>query len=785
VTESADMLREKAKASLPPLDGEVRVAGLAEPVEILWDRWGVPHIYAQSTHDLYFAQGYVLASERLFQMEFFLRLGSGRLAELFSELALPMDRFIRTVGWNRAGKSIADQWDDLSWEMASAFSDGVRAWGDRMPARPLEYDILDLDPLLAEPREMAEMAAAAGVFMAWSLSTNWDAELLRAEIAERFGWEAMTTLFPDLPTEASGVFAGHDGGPAGRRRAFDLLREAPVLPKGQGSNNWVVGGSRSTTGMPLLANDPHLQVMLPSIWYEMHLSAPGIDVRGVSLPFSPGVIIGHNERIAWGFTNVGGDTQDLYLEQLNDEGTAALYLGEWEPLAVHREEIGVRGREEPEVLEVRETRHGPLLDSYMIGVASPEVVAGGITKTYALRFVGLEEGVKLSTVHQLDTASHFDEFRAAGSGWVCPGQNFIYADIDGNIGYQCTGLHPIRRAGDGTIPVPGWTDEYEWDGFVPFEELPWAFNPEQGYLVTANNKPHDDSYPHLLGKDFIPPFRARRIAHLLTATDRHDRDSFARIHIDTFSIPATEIVPHLYLLEPESDRQKGALGLLAEWDFDLAEGSAAAAIYEVWAVKIAEAVLKPKLGGELFQHYYGRRQWTNSFLYQVLPNLLAYPTAAWWGGDGQEARDRVLRQTLDAALDELTGVMGDDMAAWAWGRIHRVRFAGALALIPDLAELFTAAEGPLGGDEQTVLQGMYEPGAGYGAVIVPSWRQVIDLSDLDASVGTHTVGQSGNPASPHFNDLYPLWSKGEYHPLPFTRAAVEAAAESTLTLVPE
>jgi penicillin amidase len=785
MSDLTDMLRERAKAALPPVEGELRLSGLHEPVEIFWDPHGVPHIYANNTHDLYFTQGYVAASERLFQIELSMRLGTGRLSEVIGERTLPMDRFIRTVGWNRAGRRLIEQWDDLSWEMSEAYAGGVRAWIDRMPVRPLEYEILQLDPLFPEAREAAAMSAASSVFMVWSLSTNWDAELLRVELAERLGWEAMATLFPELPTEPEIVQAGKTAGPDGRRSTLDLLLQAPSFPAGQGSNNWVVAGRRSATGMPLLANDPHLFVQVPSIWFETHLSAPGIDVRGVSLPFAPGVIIGHNQRIAWGITNLGGDIQDLYLEQLNEDGSAALYEGVWEPLTVHREEIVVRGRAEPEIVEARETRHGPILDSYLVSVADPTVVRGGITRTYALRSVGLEEGAKPSTIYRVNTATNFDEFRAALADWAAPGSNFVYADVDGNIGYQANGLHPIRKRGDGTIPVPGWTDEYEWDGYIPFDEMPRSYNPDEGFLVTANNKIHDDSYPYLIGKDFLPPFRARRITELITQRDLHDKDSFARIHMDTVSLPARSIVPHLVSIEPVDDRQKQALALLSEWDFDLRADSAAAALYEVWCCRIAELILKPRLGEELYVHYYAKRQWTNTFQYQVLPSLLEFPTATWFGDEGREARDLALREALDAAIDELSAKLGEDLAAWQWGAIHRVRFAGQFALIPDLTELFTAAEGPMGGDEQTVLQGLYEPGSSYQALVVPSWRQVIDLGDLDASVGTHTVGQSGNPASPHFNDLYPLWSTGRYHPLPFTRAAVEAAAQSKLDLLPD
>ena len=776
----ADGLKEVARRGLPPVEGEVRAPGLEAPVEVIRDGWGVPHIYARSLHDAWFAQGYVVASERLFQLEFFGRLGTGRLSELFSELTVPVDRYVRTIGWNRIGERLGAQYDDLSLEMVHAFAGGARFWLETMPEKPVEYHVLDAEPWLAEDDELPAIGAASGAFMAWGLSRNWDHELLRAEIAERLGPEAMRELFPDLDTEAAVVEAGKEGGPS----RLALLRDAILPPPGQGSNNWVVAGSRTASGKPLLANDPHLAVATPSIWFECHLSAPGLEVAGVSLPFSPGVVIGHNDRIAWGFTNTEGDVQDVYLERISEDGRSVEYRGEWEPLIVHREEISVRGRDEPDVLEVRESRHGPLMTAYTVGVADPVIVEGGIRRSYALRWVGAEAGIQPSTLHRLNTARDWDGFRAALEAWRCPGQNVVYADTDGNIGYQMLGVYPIRRRGDGTVPVPGWTDDYEWDGWIPFDELPRAFNPDEGFLCTANNKVHGDDYPHLITRDWLPPYRARRLAELITQTERHTVESFARMQLDTVSLPAREIAPSLSRIEPVDDRQKSALAMIAQWDGDLAADSAPAALYEVWCEHIARAVLGRVMDDELLTHFHGRREWSNAFQYQVLPTLLRYPTGRWFGADGAAARDRVLGAALDAALDDLTTRLGDDMESWRWGSLHRVRFAGRLAIIPDLADLFTAGEVEVGGDEQTVHQGMFEPGLSYEVVVAPSWRQVIDLADLDASVGTNTVGQSGNPASPHFGDLVELWGSGRHHPMPFSREAVERAAEATLRLLP-
>ncbi len=769
-----EQAREAAHEALPPVEGEVAVAGLGRPVEVIRDRWGVPHVYAESLEDVFLAQGFIQASERLFQIDMVLRTANGRLATIFSELALPLDRFARTVGWHVAGRRIAAGYDDLSRTMASSFRAGVRAWLKVMPAPPVEYRVLELEPDLPDDDGYW---AAAGVLLAWGLSGNWDQELLRAEIVDRLGWEAMLDLFPDLPAEAPPAIAGK--APSG----LELMKAAPPRRAGRGSNNWVVAGSRTASGAPLLANDPHLEAMMPSIWFEAHLSAPGYEASGVALPFAPGVVIGRTAHHAWGFTNVGGDTQDLYLELLSEDGTAARYEDAWEPLQLRREEIVVRGRK-TQVLEVRETRHGPILDSYAIGIAHPEIVEDGIGQTYALRWVGAEHGIQPSTLVRMARADGFPAFREAVRDWGAPGQNMVYADVDGSIGYQCTGLYPVRGNGDGTVPVPGWASHNEWDGFVPFDELPAEMNPETGFLATANDKIHDDSYPHLIGRDFLPPARVRRIVELLTGTEKHSRDTFAAIQADTVSLPARELVGYLLTIEPATERQREALTELAGWDGDLAAESAAAAVYEVWCKHVAEQVLRRALGEELFQHYYGRTQSVGSWKAQVLPNLLANATARWFGIDGGPARDDLLRRALEGAVAELDERLGEDVSAWRWGALHRAVFAGPLAIVPDLAPLFTGGVLETGGDDDTVNQSGFEPGASYEVAVLASWRQIVDLSDPDASVGVHTTGQSGNPASPHWNDLVPLWSRGEYHPLPFTRAAVQANAETAMTLAP-
>ncbi|HYH28216.1 MAG TPA: penicillin acylase family protein, partial [Actinomycetota bacterium] len=455
--ELAERLRTAAEEAVPKLEGEIRAPGLRGRVEVLRDRWGVPHVYAERPTDLFFAQGFLVASERLFQIEAARRLGLGRISELFGGLTLPLDRFVRALGWNRTAKRLVGGWDSRSMEMSASYNEGIRAWYEMMPALPVEYVFLEAEPWVPTGEEASIADAAAAVFLAWSLSRGWDGDLLRAEVAERLGLEAMRVLFPDPEPVPPPVQAGKLGGDPAR---LLLLEQALLPPPGQGSNAWVVGPSRSASGRPLLANDPHLATQLPPAWFEVHLSAPGYHAAGVALPFSPGVVSGHNERIAWGVTNSEGDVQDLFLEQLSAHGTSARFRQGWEPVQVHTEEIRVRHSDERFVVEARETRHGPLIDSYTIGIGAPTVIEGGVRRSYALRWVGFTHGIQPSAVWRLNVAHDWDSFREAARHWTCPGQGMVYADVEGNIGFQLTGVYPLRRNHDGTLPVPGWTGEY-------------------------------------------------------------------------------------------------------------------------------------------------------------------------------------------------------------------------------------------------------------------------------------------------------------------------------------
>ena len=745
-----DQLRASAQAALFPLTGELTAPGLRDPVEVLRDRYGVAYISADSLEDLWFAQGLVTAGERLFQIDMALKQANGRLSELFGDLTLDDDRFTRTIGINRAGVAIAAAWDDTSKSMVARFREGILSWIGAMPAPPVEYVLLDASPEI--PDDDASWAACWAMF-SWGLSGNWDLELLRVHLAAELGEEVAGRLVPPL--------SGHPAAASAGRLAGDLLEELPRTPRGQGSNEWAIAGDRTASGKPLLANDPHLLVQQPGAWVELHLRAPGYEARGVAAPFAPGIVLGTTAHHAWGATNVGGDVQDLYLEQLNEDRTAAAYEDSWEPLTTHLEEIRVRGSDEPVVHEVRATRHGPLLDSYLTGRLRP--TRRLLEASYALRWVGADHSIRPSALIDVANVESFEEFRHAARALECPGQNLVYADVDGTIGYQCTGLHPIRPAGDGTVPVLGWNAEHEWKGFVPFEELPAAVDPGRGYLVTANDRIHADDYPHLIGLDFHAPDRAARITDLLEARTDHTVDTCRVIQLDTVSLAARALLPRISLADAR------ARELFQDWGHDLGADSAPAALWEVFVDELS----RRSVNGEeaLVAEYLTDRE---LFRCRALPQLL----------DEGVVSQEELDDALAAAWDRCAEAMGPDPASWRWGEIHRARFVHPLGRMPGLESLFVAAELPLGGDEQTVNNAGFEGDGPFDVYVVPSWRAVYDLSNLDDSMGVLPTGQSGNPASPHWNDQTDAWAAGELRPLPFTRAAVEAAATERLTIVP-
>ena len=764
MSDPLEHLRARAAAALPPLEGSVAVRGLAGAVTIGRDARGAFLIEAGSLEDLWFAHGFATASERLFQLELAIRAANGRLAEIVGPPAFESDRFARTIGLHLAGETSVRSWTDHDHEMHGRFREGARAWLEAMPAAPVEYAILELEPWLPEE---PEPWAACVAYLAWNLSNNHDQELLRAWIYERGGAEAVEALLPPVGTEVEPAAV-----PGAR---YGALLDGPArrVP-GQGSNAWVVSGSRTASGLPLLASDPHLLALHPSPWVEVALRAPGYDARGVALTFAPGVTIGSTPHHAWAITNVSGDVQDVFVERLNEDGDAARFEDTWEPLRIREERIAVRGEPEPRVHVVRETRHGPILDVQEHGLISKSFrrtrePADG--DAYALAWTGRDHGIRPTTVERVARATSFEAFREAALEVGCPGQNFVYADVDGTIGYQCTGTYPIRERGDGSAPVPGWDGRHEWVGWLPPEELPWDVDPAHGFLVSANDRPHAADYPHLISSDFHEPFRAQRIRELLELRDDHDVASSAAIQTDTVSLPMRRLVPLLVgamgdPTDPTDETERRALELLDGWDGDLDAGSGAAALTSAWVAHLGRRALGPWLGEDLAEAYL---TWRERWVCTALPAMLE-------AGDDR-VDESVVARALTDAVTELRASLGDDPAGWTWGGLHTLTLAHPLAAIPGLEPLFVAARLGVGGDEQTVAQSGIDGTKGYAAAVVASWRMVVDLADPTRPHVTLPAGNSGNPASPHWDDQLAAYVNGELHRLDAAAAVTSVRLE--------
>jgi len=735
----ADKFLRAARAALPPYEGTVVVPALKQPVTVRRDRWGVPHITANSIQDVYVAQGFVAASDRLFQIEASYRTSSGTLSELIGEDGIDADRWARLQGRSRHHEYVATRLDDLSIEIWQAWLAGVHAFIDSMPALPPEYVLLDATPSLPQgddaPARMASVLVAAE-------QVGWHSVLLRTRLAAALGPEAAGVLLPGWPNEPMGIRAG---GPM----PTGALQPPPVLD--QGSNAWAIHGSRTQTGKPIVAYDPHLAFTTPG-WTEFHLTAPGFGVAGATNPAFPVVVAGHTDFHAWGITSALGNKTEVYLERLSDDGTATLYDGRWEPIVIHREEIAVRGQADPVVIESRGTHNGPI------------VADAGPGHAYSVAYSSLD-GLGPGVLHRMAEARSWAQFRAALRDVDFIHWNIVYGDAHGDIGYQLTGPWPRRRHGDGTVPSCGWLPEHQWDGHIPFDELPTVTNPAQGYVASSNNRPVDESYAYALGRDFAPPWRIRRVTEVLSTEPLHTVEVSQRLQADTVSDLARELSRRLVATTPADARQGRAVELLQGWDGALAADSAAAALYKRWTHHLVATVFGGLLDADLLRDYASAES--------HLPEILDRPPVFLFGPRGSQARDEAVRRALELALDEL----GDDPTRWRWGDHHRVEFRHSL--VPDIV----AGVAPVGGDG-TSPAATSHPRDSAVATGGGVWRAVIDLADIDRSTGVLTTGTSGNPASPHFADQFDLWIAGAQHPLPWTDTAVDAVTVARLDLQP-
>ncbi|MGE0448244.1 MAG: penicillin acylase family protein [Vicinamibacterales bacterium] len=811
------------RRSLPDFDEDAHVRGITGAVDIVRDADAVPHIFASNALDGLFGLGYVHAQDRLWQMEFQRRIGHGRLSEIFGAATIPQDRFLRTVGFGRAARSAWDHLPGEAREQIDAYVAGVNAFidahgGTRLPP---EFQLLRFEP---EPFTGPDVLVWVKM-MAWDLSANYSYELMRGDMLRRLSPEQVSQLMPPYPADGLSILNDRIGpssdpaaasGPAatmpephtatagapGERAAWSAFVDglstghpavARMLLTGAtheaiGSNNWVVDGTLTATGKPLLANDPHLGTHVPSIWYLAHVSAGDVDMIGATLPGTPAVALGRNRSIAWGATNVAADVQDLYRERLDPTGRFAEFRGAQEPLRILKETVKVKGSDPVEV-EVRISRHGPLIsDAINANNAASETRANAEPlEPLAFRWTALDdEDLTVLAFLRLNQARNWDEITAALKDYNSPSQNFVFADVAGHIGYYAPGHIPIRASGDGSRPAEGWTGEAEWVGFVPFERLPHVYDPPDHFIVTANNRPSAALDAPLVGLEYPTPYRAQRIVDLLreiSATKKLTPDDLHRIQADTLSLHARDLLPRLLRHAAAADPlDRAAVEILNAWDDDARGDAAAPAIFEAWFLRLAEAVAGDELGSAL-DGYRGRFSHVTRFLEIALD---AHPE--WCdvvSTPPRETCEEVVTAALHAGVADLTGRLGSDPHRWRWDAVHTAVFPHqGLDAVGPLRPLLSRSR-PNGGDWSTVNVGPVAADALFEQRSVPGYRTIVDLSPANDSRFLDAVGQSGHFLSRHYDDFLDDWMQVRYRKMRMERRDVDAQSLGHLRLTPE
>ncbi|MBS1672503.1 MAG: penicillin acylase family protein [Actinobacteria bacterium] len=876
-TAAALFLVWTVQRSFPQTSGELAVTGLQQRVTVQRDERGIPTVTAGTAHDLFFAQGFVHAQDRFWEMDFRRHVTSGRVAELFGASQVGTDKFLRTLGWHAIAEKEVAAMDATTRGYYEAYADGVNAYlaDHRGADASFEYAVVGMNNSGYEIERWTPADSVAWLkAMAWDLRGNVEDETARALLAPTVDAATMNEIYPAYPFSTHPVIVptitpmapGGSGDsvaadvplPSSRptsEPATDTPETGPSAPaspaaapkpgaetaavrwttaptvldavremigtqgEGIGSNSWVVSGSLTATGKPLLANDPHLGAALPSVWYQMHLRCRTVsadcpfDVAGFSFSGLPSIVIGHNADIAWGFTNLTTDVTDLNIEKV--DGDAYWRDGVRVPLQTRTETIKVAGADDI-TLTVRSTAHGPivsgLVDDFtalakapIVGRAdaaspggergvAPDPAADALPGQYAvsLRWTALDPGTTASAIFAMNTAKDFTDFRYAASLFDVPAQNLIYADQKGNIGYQTPGRLPIRGAGNGYLPQPGWSSEYDWTGYIPFDELPVSYNPDQGYIVTANNAIVPDSYPYFLSRDWDYGYRAARIVeliestakkHPLTAQDMRDIQFDQQSWIGKQLAAAVVDLPALK--QGTGARGAGivsAVSLLRTWDAQATADSPAAAYANVLWQNLALNIFANR-EHPLPLDDQGR-------LFTVVGAMLENPDDPLWTNPkiGVASREEMLALSAGQAYDELAKAQGADPTRWHWGELHAITLThqtlGKSGIAP-IEWLFNRGPFPIGGGSSLVDATGWPLGGSYAATTVPSMRMVVDLSDFDASTWNHLTGASGHAFGPHYTDQTENWSKGLQSPWPFSAKAVDRAAVDTLVLAPK
>ncbi len=745
-------LNHYLKIGIPEHTGTVQLKGLDNPVDILRDKAGIPHIFAKTETDAYFALGYAMAQDRLFQMEFLRAAGNGSLSEILGESMLKSDKFLRRIMLRpRDADALFAKNPPQVQAMLTYFVDGINSFIKADPDLPIEFRLLGHAPALWT---IADMLAIIKL-QSWQLSYNYDSELIYRQLNQKLGVEQAAELFPYYSAEHLKLldeFGSPATGDSELISQAGRLRE--LLGSNGGSNNWVVSGDRSASGKPILASDPHLHgSRIPGPWYFAHLSAPGLDVTGGFFPGLPTALIGHNRNIAWGLTNMGPDVQDLFIEEVNPENSYQyLYQDAWLDFEIIPETIRIKDDNEAsgfkiEELEILKSIHGPVIKD------DEEVLA--------LAWTGHHFNGELEAFYRLNHASNWGEFTSAVSHFSTAPQNYVYADVDGNIGYYGAGKVPLRKQGSGIFPVPGNTGEYDWDGYIPFEDMPHIYNPEEGLIVTANAEPYGKDYPYQMPGIYAPEYRTKRIRDLIKAKDKLTTDDMATIQFDQESYLAPVFLKYLIPLIPEE--QVGIRNALASWDHVLDENGFEGSIYHETLETFLRLIWEDDMGLELAEKYLDT--WYISLNRWVM--MLENNSHKWFdniGTDKVETRNDLLSEAFRHALASLEEKYGsNDYLTWKWGNIHNITFHHPFEAKGGLIEkFFNYGPFPFGGDGETVNRATHIFTKPYMADMTASMRLIIDMADASKSRMANASGQVGMPLHDHYTDLIDLWLEGKY-----------------------
>jgi penicillin G amidase len=765
------------KGAIPQYKGDLKIAGLTSEVTVYRDERGMPHIYATNEHDLYFSVGYVMAQERLWFMDLIRRVTTGRLSEVMGEKLVETDKFLRCLEMTAKSKMVLANEDPLTLSYMQAYADGVNAYiaaaGKKLPP---EFRILGYKP---DPWKLEDIANIIG-YMGWDLAKdNMTSDLLYYQLAQKIGVEKATRLIPDWNAVNSVVFPDFklDETLLKNARAFissmDTLN-ALGIASFSGSNNWAVAGYRTETGKPVLSNDMHLSFGSPGIWMQMHQVIPGkLNVTGVVVPGEPFIVAGHNEKIAWGMTNLMVDDIDLFVEKINPEnGEQYHFNGIWKNMIVKKEIIKIKGGKRDSVI-IKYTHRGPIISGFMnVNNAS-----------LSMRWSGFDKSDEIKAVCLLNRASGWDDFRSALNSFRSVSQNFVYADVEGNIGLNTGGGIAIRK-GNGSLIRNGETDEFDWKGYVPFEQLPFSYNPAKGYVSSANNKTVIEGYPYYVSSDFALPYRINRIRQMLDEKEVFNMEDFKRMILDQHSDYAALLTP--FIVKLNSNRQEltpaeaKALETLTGWDYDMAAGLVAPTIFEFFRISFAKNLLADELGDLYSQLFITAREY---YIYRILKT-----GPDEWVDDintpQKETLDDIVQKSFKDCISSLSSQYGADQSKWNWGGIHKITIEHPLGSVKILDKVFglNSETAGIGGSNHTVSPYSYVEGfkVNHGA----SERHIFNTGDWDKSLTVIPTGASGIPASEFYLSQTKAYLAGKFYQDPFSEKAVKAAAIYTLNLKP-